>query len=95
LGRTCFAGSSTWPLSRQPESAERYRERKCSSGDKTDRHDAWSQADALALVEERSVQVNQLEQAPHEYDPTALEAFDHWPLVVAWSFVETFPSAER
>ena len=30
-----------------PKAAERYRERKCPSGNKTDRYDAWSLADAL------------------------------------------------
>jgi transposase len=30
-----------------PKAAQRYRERKCPSGTKTDRHDAWSLADAL------------------------------------------------
>jgi transposase len=30
-----------------PKAAQRYRERKCPSGTKTDRHDAWSMADAL------------------------------------------------
>lgn len=92
------------------------------SGDKTDRHDAWSQADALrldghgwraltvqdpvvaelrllcrdevALIEERTALVNQLQQALHEYYPTALEAFDDWTATGAWSFVETFPSPE-
>jgi len=94
----------TFPRQRRNRSATRYRERKCSSGDKTDCHDAWSQADALrldahswraltvqdpvvaelrilcrdevALIEERTALANQLQQALHEYDPTALEAFD-------------------
>jgi len=30
-----------------PKAAQRYRERKCPSGTKTDRYDAWSMADAL------------------------------------------------
>jgi transposase len=105
-----------------PRNAKRYRERKCSSGDKTDRQDAWSLADALrldghgwraltvqdpvvaelrilcrdevALIEERTALVNQLQQALHEYYPTALEAFGDWTSVGAWSFVETFPSPE-
>jgi transposase len=34
-----------YPLN--PKAAQRYRERKCPSGNKTDRHDAWSMADAL------------------------------------------------
>jgi transposase len=114
------SGVTVYPVN--PKNAKRYRERKCSSGDKTDRHDAWSQADALrldghgwraltvqdpvvaelrilcrdevALIEERTALVNQLQQALHEYYPTALEAFDDWLSVGAWSFVETFPSPE-
>jgi transposase len=38
-------GWTLYPVN--PKSAERYRERKCPSGTKTDRHDAWSLADAL------------------------------------------------
>lgn len=106
-----------------PMNAKRYRERKCSSGNKTDRHDAWALADALrmdghawrsmspldpliaqlrilcrdevALIEERTALVNQLQQALHEYYPTALEAFDDWTMPGAWAFVEAFPSAEQ
>ncbi len=102
--------------------AKRYRERKCSSGNKTDRHDAWALADALrmdghawrtlgaqdpliaelrilcrdevALIEERTALINQLQQALHEYYPTALEAFDDWTSPGPWAFVEAFPSAQ-
>lgn len=38
-------GWSLYPLN--PKAAQRYRERKAPSGTKTDRHDAWSMADAL------------------------------------------------
>ena len=38
-------GWTLYPIN--PKAAERYRERKVPSGTKTDRHDAWSQADAL------------------------------------------------
>lgn len=104
-----------------PLNAKRYRERKCSSGNKTDRHDAWALADALrldgqgwrpldaqdpliaelrllcrdevALIEERTALINQLQQALHEYYPTALEAFDDWTIPGPWAFVEAFPSA--
>lgn len=38
-------GWTLYPVN--PKSAERYRERKAPSGTKTDRHDAWSLADAL------------------------------------------------
>jgi transposase len=107
----------------QPKSAQRYRERKVPSGNKTDRLDAWSLADALrvdghgwkplapldpmiaelrllcrdevALIEERTALINQLQQALYEYYPTALEAFDDWTSPSAWAFVEAFPSPER
>ena len=38
-------GWTIYPVN--PKAAERYRERKAPSGDKADRHDAWSLADAL------------------------------------------------
>lgn len=104
-----------------PMNAKRYRERRCSSGNKTDRHDAWALADALrmdgqnwralgpqdpliaqlrilcrdevALIEERTALINQLQQALVEYYPSALEAFDDWTHPAAWAFVEAFPSA--
>jgi transposase len=105
-----------------PKNAKRYRERKISSGNKTDRLDAWALADALrldghawrslgprdplltelrllcrdevALIEERTALLNQLQQALHEYYPTALEAFEDWTCTGAWEFVEAFPTAE-
>jgi transposase len=114
------SGVTVYPVN--PMNAKRYRERKCSSGNKTDHLDAWSQADALRLdgqgwrpltvqdpvtaelrilardevelIEERTALVNQLQQALHEYYPTALEAFDDWTSSGAWSFVEAFPTAE-
>ena len=84
---------TVYPVS--PASAKRYRERKVPSGNKTDRVDAWSLADALrvdghgwkalaqedpllaelrllcrdevALIEERTALINQLQSALHEY----------------------------
>ena len=113
------SGVTVYPVN--PMNAKRYRERKCSSGNKTDRHDAWALADALrmdghawrslgaqdpiiaelrilcrdevALIGERTALVNQLQQALHEYYPTALEAFEDWTSPNAWAFVEAFPSA--
>ncbi len=41
------SGTTIFPIN--PLNAKRYRERKCSSGNKTDRHDAWALADALRL----------------------------------------------
>ena len=54
---------------------------------------ASSARDEVALIEERTALVNQLQQALHEYYPTALEAFDDWTSPSAWAFVETFPTA--
>lgn len=113
------SGIAVYPVN--PMNAKRYRERKCNSGNKTDRNDAWALADALrmdghtwrplgaqdpiivelrilcrdevALIEERTALINQLQQALREYYPTALEAFDDWSHAGAWAFVEAFPSA--
>jgi len=41
------SGVAVYPVN--PRNAKRYRERKSSSGNKTDRHDAWALADALRL----------------------------------------------
>jgi len=114
------SGVSVYPVN--PMNAKRYRERKCSSGNKTDRFDAWALADALrldghgwralqaadpmltelrilcrdevALIEERTALINQLQQALHEYYPSALEAFDDWTMPAAWAFVEAFPNPQ-
>ncbi len=48
--------------------------------------------DEIALIEQRTALVNQLQQALHEYYPAALEAFDEWVSPAAWNFVLTFPS---
>ena len=112
------SGVAVYPVS--PASAKRYRERKRPSGNKTDRVDAWSLADALrvdghgwralapedplvaelrllcrdevALIEERTALINQLQSALHEYYPAALEAFEDWTLPSAWAFIERFPT---
>jgi transposase len=114
------SGVTVYPVS--PASAKRYRERKVPSGNKTDRVDAWSLADALrvdghgwkalaqedplvaelrllcrdevALIEERTALVNQLQSALHEYYPAALEAFADWTMPSAWAFVERFPTPQ-
>jgi transposase len=105
-----------------PQSAQRYRERKVASGNKTDRLDAWSLGDALrldgsqwkilqpldpltqhlrllcrdemALIQQRTALVNQLQQALSEYYPAALEAFDDWTEPWTWQFVLEFPTPE-
>jgi transposase len=114
------SGVTVYPVS--PASAKHYRERKIPSGNKTDRVDAWSLADALrvdghgwkalaqedplvaelrllcrdevALIEERTALINQLQSALHEYYPAALEAFDDWTLPSAWAFIERFPTPQ-
>ena len=45
--RLVEAGYAVFPIN--PKAAQRYRERKCPSGTKTDRIDAWSLADALRV----------------------------------------------
>ena len=100
------SGVNVYPIA--PVSSKAYRERKASSGTKTDRLDAWSLADALrldgqgwkvlakedplvaelrllcrdevALIEERTALVNQLQSALEQYYPAAREAFEDWTL---------------
>ena len=48
--------------------------------------------DEVALIEERTVLVNQLQSALQEYYPAALEAFEDWTLPAAWAFLEAFPT---
>jgi transposase len=112
---------TVYPVS--PLSAKAYRERKVPSGNKTDRVDAWSLADALrvdghgwkalapedslvaelrllcrdevALIEERTALINQLQSALGDYYPAALEAFQDWTLPSAWALVESFPTPHQ
>ena len=51
--------------------------------------------DEVALIEERTALVNQLQSALQEYYPAALEAFEDWTLPAAWAFVELFPNPAR
>jgi len=113
-------GCTVYPVN--PKSAQRYRERKVPSGNKTDKADAWSLGDALrvdghgwkalepqdpltqelrllcrdevALIEERTALINQLQQTLYEYYPAALEAFEDWTKPAAWAFVEAFSTPE-
>ena len=48
----------------------------------------------MALIEERTALVNQLQAALQEYYPTALAAFEDWTLPAAWAFVETFATPQ-
>jgi transposase len=50
--------------------------------------------DEIALIEERTALINQLQHALSNYYPTALEAFDDWALPSAWAFVEAFPTPD-
>ena len=48
--------------------------------------------DEMALIEERTALVCQLQQALSEYYPAALEAFDDWTQGYCWEFVVEFPT---
>jgi transposase len=50
--------------------------------------------DEIALIEERTALINQLQHALCCYYPTALEAFTDWALPSAWAFVEAFPTPD-
>lgn len=50
--------------------------------------------DEVALIEERTALINQLQSALYEYYPAALEAFEEWTLPSAWAFVEAFPTPQ-
>ena len=50
--------------------------------------------DEVALIEERTALINQLQSALAEYYPCALEAFEDWSLPAAWSFIESFPTPQ-
>jgi transposase len=48
--------------------------------------------DEIALIEERTALLNQLQSALQEYYPAALDAFADWTLPAAWAFGEVFPT---
>jgi transposase len=48
--------------------------------------------DEIALIEQRTALVNQLQAALHEYYPTAIAAFDDWTIAGAWEFVLAYPT---
>jgi transposase len=50
--------------------------------------------DEVALIEERTALINQLQSALHEYYPAALKAFEEWTQPSAWAFVEAFPTPQ-
>lgn len=47
--------------------------------------------DEVVLICQRTLLVNQLQQALLEYYPAALEAFDDWTADFAWEFIVEFP----
>jgi transposase len=50
--------------------------------------------DEVALIQQRTLLVNQLQQALVEYFPAALEAFDDWTMPAAWEFIVVFSTPE-
>jgi transposase len=50
--------------------------------------------DEVALIEQRTALLNQLEQALVEYYPVALEAFEDWTNPSTWDFIIQFPTPE-
>lgn len=48
--------------------------------------------DEIALIEQRTALVNQLQAALREYYPAALELFDDWTAPSAWALVLAFPT---
>lgn len=48
--------------------------------------------DEVTLIQQRSLLVNQLRAALHEYYDTALQAFDDWTMPQAWAFIVQFPT---
>jgi transposase len=51
--------------------------------------------DEIALIEQRTALVNQLQAALHEYYPTAIAAFDDWTKSGAWEFILAFPTPHQ
>jgi transposase len=50
--------------------------------------------DEVALIEQRTALVNQLQQALLEYYPAALQAFEDWTNPSTWEFVLAFPTPQ-
>ena len=51
--------------------------------------------DEIALIEQRTALVNQIQAALHEYYPTAIAAFDDWTKSGAWEFILAFPTPHQ
>ena len=50
--------------------------------------------DEVTLIEQRTLLVNQLQQALAEYYPAALEAFEDWTSAFTWDFLIAFPTPQ-
>lgn len=50
--------------------------------------------DEIALIEQRTAFINQLQAALREYYPAALEAFEDWTMPGAWRFILAFPTPQ-
>ena len=50
--------------------------------------------DEVALIEQRTALINQLQQALVEYYPAALAAFEEWTIPATWEFIVSFPTPE-
>jgi transposase len=50
--------------------------------------------DEVALIQQRTLLVNQLQQALVEYYPAALEAFEDWTAAFTWDFIIEFPTPQ-
>jgi transposase len=50
--------------------------------------------DEIVLIQQRTLLVNQLQQALVEYYPAALEAFDDWTADFTWDFIVEFPTPQ-
>jgi transposase len=51
--------------------------------------------DEIALIEQRTALINQLQQALCEYYPAALQAFEDWTRPSCWDFVIQFPTPAK
>lgn len=50
--------------------------------------------DEVALIQQRTGLINQLQSALQEYYPAALAAFPDWTCPATWAFIEAFPTPE-
>ncbi len=50
--------------------------------------------DEVALIQQRTLLVNQLQAALRDYYPASLDAFSDWTRASTWAFVEAFPTPQ-